>query len=58
VRAVIYKTLDPPAEYNPNLPDSADEVLLTALATEKNDCYETVLHFRDALSTLVLDSET
>lgn len=35
-----------------NLPKAFDEVLLTALAPDADDRYETVVHFRDALQEL------
>lgn len=38
-----------PSELNPELPSELNEVLLTAIAQEKSDRYETALHFRDDL---------
>lgn len=45
----------PPSERNSVLPDSLDEVLLTALAEVPDDRYETVLHLRDELEDCAED---
>jgi serine/threonine protein kinase len=50
---VMYKTLEqsvtPPTELDPTLPTGIDDVLMTALAKEKADRYDTVVYLRDAL---------
>ncbi len=51
MRAVLDETPTPPSEYA-DLPAEIDEILLTALAKEKSDRYESVLYFRDALREL------
>lgn len=53
--AVMRKVLDeeptPPSEIA-DVPEALDEILLTALAKERNDRYESVLYFRDSLQEL------
>jgi Flp pilus assembly protein TadB len=51
MRAVLDDEPNPPSEYA-NLPDQIDEILLTALATDKQDRYEHVLYLRDDLQDL------
>lgn len=38
-----------PSELDPDLPEGLDEVILTAIAKQKDNRYETALHFRDDL---------
>ena len=49
MRAVLDDEPDPPTTVDPALPAAADEVLLRALATRKEDRYETVVDLRRAL---------
>ncbi|WP_251328405.1 PQQ-binding-like beta-propeller repeat protein [Haloplanus pelagicus] len=57
---IMHKTLTetpvPPSERDSALPAALDDVLLTALASEKSDRYESIIYFRDALQEL--DSST
>ncbi|PSQ15476.1 hypothetical protein BRD00_14390 [Halobacteriales archaeon QS_8_69_26] len=54
--SVIYKILEadipPPTERAPGLPAKLDEVLLRALAREKEDRYENIVYLRDELQEL------
>jgi hypothetical protein len=47
----LNENLNPPSEVA-DVPEAIDEILLTAMATEKNDRYESVLYLRDALRGL------
>ncbi|PSP26969.1 hypothetical protein BRC65_08670 [Halobacteriales archaeon QH_2_65_14] len=51
MRAVLNDQPAPPSEYA-ELPAALDEILLTALAREKDDRYESVLSLRDELQAL------
>ena len=42
----------PPSAVNPDLPTGVDNVLLRALAKEKEDRYEDILYLRDDLEEL------
>lgn len=48
MRAVINESPTPPSKIA-DIPPELDEILLTALAKEKDDRYETVVHLRDKL---------
>lgn len=49
MNAVLNDSPEPPSEVNSSLSSSLDDVILQAIAKEKDERYETVLHFRDAL---------
>jgi hypothetical protein len=53
MNAVLNGTPTPPSEHDPSLPAALDDVLLTALASEKADRYESVLYLRDDLQELL-----
>lgn len=59
--AVMHKTLSeqplPPSEVDNSLPAAIDDVLLTALAKQKSERYESVLYLRDGLSQLFTQDE-
>lgn len=54
VQAILSDRPTPPSNVNPEVPAEADEVVLQAMAKRKEDRYESVLYFRDAL-TAALD---
>jgi outer membrane protein assembly factor BamB/tRNA A-37 threonylcarbamoyl transferase component Bud32 len=49
---ILTESPTPPTHINTDLPKELDEVLLTALAKQRADRYESVLYFRDALHRL------
>jgi len=53
MNAVVSKDLTPPSAHDDRLAPAIDEAVLTAMATDKEDRYETVLYFRDALRELL-----
>jgi hypothetical protein len=53
MNAIVSKDLTPPSAHNENLGQAVDEVVLTAMATDKSDRYESVLYLRDALRKLL-----
>lgn len=54
VTAILNDTPTPPTEHNSALPPSVDDVIMTAIAKEKNDRYESVLYLRDEFKDLGL----
>jgi outer membrane protein assembly factor BamB len=52
VEAVLDGAYDPPTAVDPSLPDVADEVVATAMATDPAERYESVVYLRDALEGL------
>jgi outer membrane protein assembly factor BamB len=54
MNSVINDRPTPPSDHA-DLPESLDEILLTALATERDDRYESVLYLRDELQSLADD---
>jgi len=52
MRKVLTEEPDPPTAIDPSLPARLDEILLTALAKDRDDRYEDVLYLRDALQEL------
>ncbi|MFB6206031.1 MAG: serine/threonine-protein kinase [Haloglomus sp.] len=53
MRAVLDEEPPPPSTVASGLPEALDDVLLTALATERADRYESVLYLRDDLLDLL-----
>ena len=53
MNAVVSNDPTPPSAHNENLGQGVDEVVLTAMAAEQSDRYESVLYFRDALRKLL-----
>jgi hypothetical protein len=51
MRAVMDDDPTPPSEYA-DVPERLDEILLTALATDRTDRYETVVNLRNDLQDL------
>jgi hypothetical protein len=49
ITAILSSDPTPPTEHNPELPPEIDDIVLTAMAKEKTDRYESVLYLRDAL---------
>jgi serine/threonine protein kinase len=54
ITAILSGDPTPPTEHNPELPPEIDDIVLTAMAKEKEDRYESVLYLRDALRELDL----
>jgi len=52
MRSVLDDQPDPPSVVNPDLPEAVDDVVLRALAKEKDDRYESVVTFRQELDRL------
>jgi len=52
MREVIEESPRPPSDVDESIPAEIDEVILTALAKEKSDRYESVLYLRDELKDL------
>jgi halocyanin-like protein len=52
MRSVLDDQPDPPSAVNPDLPEAVDDVVLQALAKEKDDRYESVVTFRQELDRL------
>lgn len=52
MREVIEEPPRPPSDVDESIPAEIDEVILTALAKEKSDRYESVLYLRDELKHL------
>jgi outer membrane protein assembly factor BamB/tRNA A-37 threonylcarbamoyl transferase component Bud32 len=47
IKAILNAEPPSPSELNPDLPENLDAVLLKAISEQKDDRYETALHFRD-----------
>ncbi len=54
ITAILSDDPAPPTEHNPELPPEVDDIILTAMAKEKGDRYESVLYVRDALRDIDL----
>lgn len=50
MRAILEDQPTPPSEVKPSVPSAVDEILLPALAKEKNERYDSVIYIRDALA--------
>jgi len=51
MHSILHEAPDPPSDRDPSA-DVLDEILLTAMATDKSDRYEAVVYLRDALQDL------
>lgn len=53
--AVVEEPAPPPSAHDDRIPAAVDDALSRALATEKDERYDSVVHFRERLESLVAD---
>jgi tetratricopeptide (TPR) repeat protein len=55
MHSIIHETPEPPSAHEPKVSEELDEIILTALATQKDDRQEAVVYLRDGLQSIATD---